>query len=352
MRTPARLVALSLLSLVVACTPAARTGTSAAAPAGDPHARIARLIGALAHDSMEGRATGTVGGARAARLIAEEMRRIGLEPAGDDDHRQRIPIVLTRVLRRGATDSSWIPRAAASFAALDTVPAARRGEEANVVGILRGVDPVLRDSAIVVAAHHDHVGIGRPVEGDSIYNGADDDASGVVAVLEIARALRAGPAPKRTIVFATFTGEEMGGVGSRWYLAHPVVPLARTVAQLQVEMIGRPDSLVGGAGRAWLTGYERSTLGETLAARGIPLVADPRPQQNFFRRSDNYAFARAGIPAHTLSSFDLHPDYHRPSDEAARIDVAHMVRVIDAATRAVRLMADGDAPQWKPGGRP
>jgi Iap family predicted aminopeptidase len=117
-------------------------------------------------------------------------------------------------------------------------------------------------------------------------------------------------------------------------------------------MIGRPDPLAGGAGKGWLTGYERSTMGEMLRTAGIPLVADPRPEQNFFERSDNIAFARLGIPAHTLSSFNLHEDYHTPDDEIDRVDFPHMTAVIAAAAQAVRLMADGPAPQWKAGGRP
>jgi Zn-dependent M28 family amino/carboxypeptidase len=125
--------------------------------------------------------------------------------------------------------------------------------DANVIGVIRGANPRLRDEAIVVGAPHAHVGIGAPVAGDSIYNGADDDASGTVAVLEIARALMAGPAPKRTVVFVAFTGEELGLLGTRYYIAHPTVPMDRTVAQFQIEMIGRPDSLAGGRGRAWTT---------------------------------------------------------------------------------------------------
>jgi hypothetical protein len=124
------------------------------------------------------------------------------------------------------------------------------------------------------------------------------------------------------------------------------------VAELEIEMIGRPDSLAGGAGRAWLTGYERSTMGDMLKAAGSPIVPDPRPDQRFFERSDNIAFARRGIPAHTLSSFNLHQDYHTPADDVAKIDFAHMTAVIRAAVAAVRELAAGPAPQWKAGGRP
>ena len=318
--------------------------------------RVRELLSVLADDSMAGRATATPGYARAAAFVAREMERIGLEPAGDSGYFQRVPIAIRTIVRvrPGTTDTLRFtgPSAIRSFADLDTVAADRRRTDVNVVGVLRGGDAAARDSVVVVGAHLDHVGVGEPVNGDSIYNGADDDASGVVAVLEIARALKQGAPLRRSIVFIAFTGEEVGGIGSRWYLSHPIVPLARTVAQLQVEMIGRPDSLAGGAGRAWLTGYERSTMGELLRAAGVPIVADPRPQFDFFRRSDNIAFAYEGIPAHTLSSYNLHTDYHRPSDEVERVDFPHMARVIDAAARAARLLADGRAPQWIPGGRP
>lgn len=307
---------------------------------------VRRMLTVLAHDSMEGRRTGTPGARRAALAIAAEMRAIGLEAAGDDGYLQTVP--LARVERNGRQGFQVLVEPGAG----DTIPADRRMDDWNVVGVIRGSDPAVRDEAVVVGAHHDHVGIGNAVDGDSIYNGADDDASGVVAVLQIAKAIAAGPAPRRTVVFVTFTGEEMGLLGTRYYLAQPTVPLERTVAQFQIEMIGRPDSLAGGPGKAWLTGYERSTMGDVLAANGVPIVPDPRPEQNFFQRSDNIAFARIGIPAHTLSSFGLHTDYHRPSDDVDKVDFAHMTEVARAAARAVRLLADGEAPQWHPGGRP
>ena len=117
-------------------------------------------------------------------------------------------------------------------------------------------------------------------------------------------------------------------------------------------MIGRPDPLVGGVGVSWLTGYERSTIGNIVKQAGLPIAPDPRPIQRFFERSDNIVFARLGIPAHTLSSYGMHPDYHTPRDEVAGIDFVHMARVVDAGARLVRLLADGPKPEWHPGGKP
>src|SRR5690606_26102681 len=108
----------------------------------------------------------------------------------------------------------------------------------------------------------------------------------------------------------------------------------------------------GGPGRAWLTGYERSSLGPELARGGIPVIPDPRPDQQFFLRSDNIAFACRGIPAHTLSSFGLHADYHGPDDEVERIDFAHLAGVVEATVAAVRLLATGDPPTWNGSGDP
>jgi len=358
---------LALATLVIPAAALAQRATSAV--------QVRQLLGDLAADSMEGRATGTPGAAKAARMIAETMRRIGLTPAGDSGFIQRAAVTMDSVsgpaMRRvqDGTDSLGRPRyrmeradgppvwrvslrVRASLADLDTVPASRRVQALNVVGMIKGSDPVMASEYVLVDAHYDHLGVGRAVNGDSIYNGADDDASGTVAVLEIARQFAQGPAPKRTVVFMATTGEERGLLGTRWYIAHPVIPLERMAANLEIEMIGRPDSLAGGPGRAWLTGYERSTMGDALAAAGIPIVPDRRLDQQFFQRSDNIAFAQAGIPAHTLSSFNLHTDYHRPSDDVSKVDFDHMAAVINAAAKAARLLSDGPKPAWKPGGRP
>ena len=321
--------------------------------------RTRELLSALAHDSLQGRATGEIGSIKAAAIISRVMQSLGLRPAGDDGFYQRVPAGVSQVTGRNGQPTMRL-QPLASVAAMDSLPADRRRQVMNVIAILPGSDPALRNEHVLVDAHYDHVGMrprldqaGNRIPGaDSIYNGADDDASGVVAVLEIARQLAQGPAPKRTIVFAAMTGEEIGLVGTEWYLAHPVLPLEQMAANLEIEMIGRPDSLAGGSGKGWLTGYERSTMGDALAARGIPLVQDPRPDQDFFRRSDNIAFAQTGIPAHTLSSFNLHTDYHQPSDEVDKVDFTHMAAVINAAADAARLLADGPKPEWKPGGRP
>jgi hypothetical protein len=335
---------------VLACGPQLVTTNPpviAAAPVVSPitETNVRRLLTALAHDSVEGRMTGSRGSAKAAAIIASEMRAIGLEPAGDSGYFQRVPVAADPAARRGLV---LLP----SLAALDSVPPDRRRPAVNVIGVLRGSDPTIRDSIILIDAHYDHLGIARAVNGDSIYNGADDDASGVVAVLEIARALSSGPRPRRTVVFAATTGEEVGLLGTRWYIQHPYVPVQSMAANLEIEMIGRPDTAAGGPGRAWLTGFERSNMGETFRVAGLPIVPDRRLSQQFFERSDNIAFARAGVPAHTLSSYNMHEDYHTPRDDASRIDFAHMTQVIRAAASAATLLANGPAPRWNPNGRP
>ena len=347
-----RVLALALVAAVAGCSRAVTvsnspppdtraTPSSATVAEGD----VRRLLGALADDSMEGRATGTRGSARAATFIAAELARYGVQPAGDSGFFQRVPVARTS----GGNEL----RLLGSLAARDSVGPTARANAVNVVGVIPGSDPALRDQVVLIDAHYDHLGIQSGQRGDSIFNGADDDASGVVAVMEIARALARGAAPKRTVIVAATTGEEVGLLGTRWYLEHPVRPLDAMVANLEIEMIGRPDSLAGGPGRGWLTGFARSTMGDLFASAGLPIVADKRLEQDFFMRSDNIAFAERGIVAHTLSSYNMHNDYHQPSDDVAHVDFPHMTRLIDVAVRAARLLADSPTRlEWKPGGRP
>jgi Zn-dependent M28 family amino/carboxypeptidase len=282
-------------------------------------------LGFLASDAMQGRGSGTNYERIAAEYIASQFRQFGLEPGGDTD---------------SAGNKDYVQQ----------VPATERSKATwNAIGVLRGSQP---GEAIMLSAHLDHLGVNESLTGDKIFNGADDDASGSVAVLELARVLAAGKRPRRTIYFVCFGSEERGGYGSRYFIAHSPVPLPEIVANLTFEMLGRPDEKVP-AGKLWLTGYERSTLGPELARQGAALVADPHPEQNFFRRSDNYPLALRGVIAHTVSSFGLHTDYHRPSDDISKIDFPFMTRSLNSLVKPVRWLANSTfRPAWLPGQAP
>jgi hypothetical protein len=222
----------------------------------------------------------------------------------------------------------------------------------NVIGVLRGSDARAADEVIILSAHIDHLGVNESLQGDKIFNGADDDASGCVAVLELARVLAAGKRPRRTIYFVGFGSEERGGYGSQQFLSDPPVPLTQIVANINLEMLGRPDPKIA-PGQLWLTGFDRSNLGPELAKQGAALVADPHPDQNFFQRSDNYNFARRGVVAHTVSSFGLHTDYHRPSDEVSKIDFPFMTSSLNSLVKPIQWLANSKfRPEWLPGKAP
>jgi Zn-dependent M28 family amino/carboxypeptidase len=282
-------------------------------------------LGFLASDAMQGRGSGTNYERIAAEYIGSQFRQFGLEPGGDTD---------------SAGNKDYVQQ----------VPATERSKATwNAIGVLRGSQP---GEAIMLSAHLDHLGVNESLTGDKIFNGADDDASGSVAVLELARVLAAGKRPRRTIYFVCFGSEERGGYGSRYFIAHSPVPLPEIVANLTFEMLGRPDEKVP-AGKLWLTGYKRSTLGPELARQGAALVADPHPEQNFFRRSDNYPLALRGVIAHTVSSFGLHTDYHRPSDDISKIDFPFMTRSLNSLVKPVRWLANSTfRPAWLPGQAP
>lgn len=331
---------------LAACADSASEGhdAHAADDAATRAERLERLLSTIAADSMEGRLAGGRGARLTARFLAAELARYGVEPgAPAGGFFQDVP------LARMGSGRIALPSPDLDFDTLDDGMLLEG--TVNVVGLIRGSDPDLGAEAVVLGAHFDHVGIGRAVNGDSIYNGADDDGTGTVAVLEIARDLAQGPPPRRTVVILLSTAEEAGLLGTQWYIRYPAMPLEHTVADFQIEMIGRPDSLAGGFGRGWLTGYERTTMGDRLTAAGSPIVPDPRPEMRFFFRSDNLPFAMKGIPAHTLSSYNMHSDYHQPSDEVEAVDFGHMAALVDAALEAVRFLADGPAPGWKEGGR-
>lgn len=236
-------------------------------------------------------------------------------------------------------------------ATLRTSSPFRRDRAFNTIGWIEGSDPEYRDEYVVFTAHMDHVGIGRPVDGDSIYNGADDDASGTAAIIELAQAFASLPTPpRRSLVFMTVSGEERGLLGSRWYVEHPLFPLGATVANLNIDMIGRNwrDSVVA-------IGRGESSLGVMLEATlrdhpelGLELIDDPWPEENFYFRSDHYNFARVGVPI--LFFFTgPHEDYHGPNDEADRIlydKTARITRLIFHL--GLRVANADDRPEWDP----
>lgn len=217
----------------------------------------------------------------------------------------------------------------------------------NVIGVLPGQT----QETIIISAHFDHLGV-KPGQPDPIYNGADDDASGTVAVLEIARAFASGPKPRRTVYFILFGGEELGSVGGGYFQKHPVMPLENVVANVEFEMIGRADPKIA-ADSLWMTGFDRSDLGPSLAKRGARLVPDPHPEQDFFSRSDNYPLAKRGVVAHSVSSYGLHKQYHQPDDDLAHIDFDHMTRAIRSMIAPLRWLANTTyRPAWLPGKKP
>lgn len=222
----------------------------------------------------------------------------------------------------------------------------------NVVGVLPGSDAHLSKETFMLSAHLDHLGVARSASSDSIFNGADDDASGVAAVLELARVLGAGPNPQRTVYFALFGSEERSGHGSQHFIKNATVPLSQMIADLQFEMIGRPDPKIA-ANTLWLTGFERSNLGPELVKHGARLVADPHPEENFFQRSDNYALAKAGVIAHTVSSYGLHEQYHQPNDDIAHLDFSHMAQALNSMIQPVQWLVNSNfTPAWLAGQKP
>lgn len=222
----------------------------------------------------------------------------------------------------------------------------------NAVGVLPGTDSGAAAKVILLSAHLDHLGIGRPVDGDSIYNGANDDASGTAAVMELAHVLAAGPPSKRTIYFVCYGSEELGGLGSTYFREHPSVPLDSIAANIEFEMIGNQDPKMP-KGKMLFTGWDRSNLGPTLVEHGALLGDDPYPEQRFFQRSDNYPLALKGIVAHTAAGWGTVPTYHQPNDDLEHLDFDFLTQAIQSLIDPIRWLANSDfVPEWNPGQQP
>ncbi len=221
----------------------------------------------------------------------------------------------------------------------------------NAIGYLPGGDPAA--GTILLSAHLDHLGItSTPVNGDAIYNGANDDAAGTTAVLELAHALAAGPKLRRSVLFVCYGSEEAGELGSEFFGKHPPVPLAQLVTNLEFEMIGAQDPKMP-KDTLLLTGWERSNLGPTLRDHGALLGPDPYPEQHFFERSDNYQLALEGVVAHTAAGWGTVPTYHQLNDDLAHIDIGFMTTAIQSLVEPMRWLAGSDfKPTWNPGGQP
>lgn len=233
----------------------------------------------------------------------------------------------------------------------------------NVIGILRGSDPALKDTCVVVSAHYDHLGTtetaGRQAvnrssnPNDHIYNGANDDASGTASVIEIAKALiKLNARPKRSIVFVTYFGEERGEIGSEYYAKHPVFPLAKTVADVNLEQLGRTDATNGHhVNDASITGYDYSDVTKFFedAGRetGIHVYMDNQYSDPYFTRSDNASLAEDGVPAHSISVAFDYPDYHGLADRWQKIDYENLARVDRMIALGILKIANSPkAPEW------
>jgi len=223
----------------------------------------------------------------------------------------------------------------------------------NVIGLLRGSGPALKDTYVLITAHYDHLGIRDNGTPDHIFNGANDDGSGTASVIEIANALAALPArPGRSIVFMTQFGEEKGDLGSRYYAQHPIFPLAKTIVDVNLEQVGRTDDLEGPRVGAFnLTGFDYTDLPAVFRRAGeqtgIQAIKHEKNSDAYFTRSDNAAFAEAGVPATTLSVAYDFPDYHKAGDEWPKLDYENMAKVDrTVALAAIDIANNPQAPKW------
>ncbi len=280
--------------------------------------------------------------------IPAPLAQVGLEFDGKSDSGP----VLFRTTEGGVEE--FLKAAGPLTATVKLAEASRKAETVrNVVGLLPGSDPKLRDEYLVVSAHYDHLGTRAHEAGDNIYNGANDDASGTASMIETAHLL-AGMKPRRSILFVAFFGEEKGLLGSKYFAEHPVVPLWRIVADLNLEQTGRTDSSEGpNIGMANLTGYDFTDIHSYLEAAGkstgLKIVKNERLSDPYFMASDNAALAAAGIPATTLSVTYAYPDYHQRGDHWDKIDYLNMAKVTQTVAQGVLLMADAPEPmRWNP----
>ena len=264
----------------------------------------------LSSDEMQGRKAGTAGIEKAAKYIESEFERIGLLKFDDK--------------------SSY--RQSFKSQGLDLF---------NVIGFLKGRSKP--EEIVVISAHYDHLGVNEKLKGDKIFNGANDNASGVTAVLTIAEYYSKKGTNERSLLFIAFTAEEMGLIGSK-YFGTTIEP-ENYVAGINIEMIGKESPF--GPNTAWLTGFEKTTFGKmiqkNLAGSEFQVFPDPYDKYNLFYRSDNAALAKLGIPAHTFSTspMDKDSDYHKVTDEVSTLKPSTITTTIRAIIRGTESIIMG-----------
>lgn len=269
----------------------------------------------LASDDMQGRKSGTEGIEKAAKYIENEFQKIGLSTFdGLDSFRQTF---------------NFTPRGSKEEIT-----------SSNIIGVLEGSSK--KEEYVIISAHYDHLGMKQSGSGDLIFNGANDDASGVTGVLTLAEYFKK-VGNERSIVFVAFTAEEMGLIGSTYF--GKGIDASKFVAGINLEMIGKTPS--SGPNTAWLTGFERSDFGKivqkNLEGSGYQLFPDPYKKFNLFFRSDNASLARLGVPSHTFSTtaIDVDKDYHQVSDHAETLNMTVITQTIQAVAKGTKSIIDG-----------
>ncbi|MGG8497497.1 M28 family peptidase [Tenacibaculum sp. TC6] len=314
------IILFTLIFLAFACKQTKQSITSSTTPTSSNVAQkptslidsstVRKHLYTLASDDMEGRKPGTEGMEKATKYIENEYKRIGLKTFAD-----------LNSYRQNFTHNGI--------------------EMSNIIGVLEGTSK--KDEFVIVSAHHDHLGIKKEGDGDRIFNGANDDASGVVGVLTLAEYFANKGTNERSILFVCFTAEEMGLVGSE-YFGKGIDP-SKFVAGINLELIGKEPKT--GPKTAWLTGFERSDFGKiiqkNLEGTGYQLFPDPYIKYNLFFRSDNASLARLGVPSHTFSTtpIDVDPDYHKVTDEAKTLDVGVLTETVKAVAKGTESIING-----------
>ena len=272
----------------------------------------------LANDSMQGRKAGSPGIEKAAKYIEQQFSEIGLKPFNNSNFRQSFKHINRRSEKKEELDLF------------------------NIIGLLKGTS--LKEEFVIISAHYDHLGQIEGGKGDLVFNGANDNATGVAAMIMLAEYFKKAKINKRSILFVAFTAEEMGLVGSNYF--GKTISAESIIAGVNIEMIGKESPF--GPKTAWLTGFKRSTFGKiiqkNLSSSEYRLYPDPYKDFRLFFRSDNASLARLGVPAHTFSTspMDKDLDYHQLSDEVETLDVTIITETIKAISVGIKSIVSGD----------